>query len=144
MYDLLPKNEKLVDFKAVGETTGIVYEGKFKFKCVLDMKARHTLALEKTRLMADYANPSGDLLGIAISLATVRARVIDGPSWWDDTDQMSDCLDQNIVLDLYAECLKAEDNWKGKLKKEAEEAKDALNAKSEDEEASSGNEVRES
>jgi hypothetical protein len=130
LYDSLPKNEAVVDFKAVGETTGETYEGQFTVMCVLNMAGRHSLELEKTRLQADYANPSRGLAGIAISLATVRAKVLEAPAWWKNSDEGSLIIDENVILSLYDKCNEVEANWRKELKKESEVAKATLDEKS--------------
>jgi len=122
LYESLPKNESVFDFEAKGETTGETYKGQFTVMCVLNMSGRHALELEKTRLMADYANPSRGLAGIAISLATVRAKIIDAPAWWKNSDEGSLIIDENVVLTLYDKCNEVEAKWRKSLKSQSEEA----------------------
>jgi hypothetical protein len=98
MYSNLPKNEKTFSVDLTGEDTGQKYTGEFTVRCVLNMSGKHQLELEKTRLMADYANPSRGLAGIAISLATIRARIVKAPEWWAETDAGAEILDENVVL----------------------------------------------
>lgn len=124
MYEALPKNEAHFDIETVGADTGIKYKGQFRVKCLLDIAGKHSLALEKTRLMADYANPSGDLQAIAIALATLRAKIIEGPAWWADSDGGSSIMDENVILEIFDECNKAEEAWRKKLKKSAEVAQE--------------------
>ena len=123
LYDSLPKNEATFDFDEVGETTGERYKGQFTVMCVLNMAGRHALELEKTRLMADYANPSRGLAGIAITLATVRAKIIEAPAWWKNSDDGSQIIDENVVLELFDKCNQVETQWRKQLKEQAEEAK---------------------
>lgn len=122
MYGALPKNERTFTIDVTGETTGIQYKGEFVAKCVLNMAGKHAMELEKTRLMADYANPSAGLMGIAISLATVRAKVLKGPEWWTSSNGGADIIDENVIFTIFDECLKIENDWKNTLKKRAEEA----------------------
>lgn len=122
MYDTLPKNEQSFDIDVVGDTTGLSYKGTFTAKCVLNMAGKHSMELEKTRLQADYANPSAGLAGIAIALSTIRAKITIGPAWWKDSEGGSTIIDENVVFTLYDECNKIESNWRKELKKNAEEA----------------------
>lgn len=122
MYDVLPKNERSFTIDVVGETTGLSYKGEFVAKCVLNMAGRHAMELEKTRLMADYANPSPGLMGIAISLATVKSKLVKGPEWWTSSNGGADIIDENVIFVLFDECVKIENEWKNSLKKKAEEA----------------------
>jgi len=122
MYDALPKNERSFDFDAVGETTGYHYKGTFTVKCILDVGTRHQLELEKTRLTADYANPSQGLRSIAIALSTLRTKITDSPAWWKDSLAGSNIKDEEVLYALYERCSQMEDEWRNELKKRAEEA----------------------
>jgi hypothetical protein len=122
MYEALPKNEKSFDVDLVGDTTGIQYKGTFTARCVLNISSRHSLELEKTRLMADYANPSAGLAGIAIALSNIRARIVEGPAWWKDSNAGADIIDENVLFHLYSECNRVESLWRKELKKNGEEA----------------------
>lgn len=122
MYGALPKNERTFTIEMDGETTGIKYKGEFTAKCVLNMSGKHSLELEKTRLMADYANPSAGLAGIAISLATIRAKVVSGPDWWTKSDGGANILDENVIFKIFDECVKMEIDWRSDLKKKGDEA----------------------
>lgn len=122
MYGALPKNERTFSVELEGDTTGITYKGEFTVKCVLNMSGKHSLELEKTRLMADYANPSAGLAGIAISLATIRAKVVEGPDWWKKSDAGATILDENVIFKIFDECVKIENAWRADLKKKGEEA----------------------
>jgi hypothetical protein len=122
MYEALPKNEKTFDLEIIGEDTNIKYSGQFTVKCVLNMSGKHSLALEKTRLMADYANPSRDLAGIAISLATIRAKIISAPAWWKNNDNGALIMDENVIMAIYDKCEEMEVQWRAELKAQAGEA----------------------
>lgn len=130
LYDSLPKNEAVFDLKVVGDTTGETYEGQFTVTCVLNMSGRHALELEKTRLQADYANPSRGLAGIAVHLATVRAKILESPAWWKNSDEGSLIIDENVTYALYDKCNEVEAEWRKELKKKSEEAKATLDEKS--------------
>lgn len=121
MYDSLPKNERSFDIDVIGDATGVQYKGTFTAKCILNMAGRHAMELEKTRLMSDYANPSAGLAGISITLATIRAKVIEGPAWWKDSDGGSTIIDDNVLIYIYDEIAKLESAWRKELKKAAEE-----------------------
>ena len=122
MYDHLPKNQKTFTIDAIGEDTFVQYKGEFTVKCILNMSGKHALELEKTRLMADYANPSSGLRGIAVSLATVRAKIVKAPDWWKELNAASDLLDENIIIDIFEQCIKAETEWRDKVKEMADKS----------------------
>ena len=119
MYDSLPKNEKTFSIDLNGEDTYLNYKGEFTVKCIVDMGGKHAEELEKTRLTADYANPSDGLYGVATSLAKLRSRVVKSPQWWTDSDGGTGIKDYNIIMHLYGECLRLEDEWRTELKKKA-------------------------
>jgi len=141
MYDILPPNEKSFDFSEIGNTTGLKYEGRFKCKCVLDIAGKHALELEKTRLMADFANPTGGLEGIALTIATIRAKLVDWPAWWEETNRGLAVRDENVIMELYDSVVEEEIKWRAALKAQAE-AK--IEAPSDEASVSEGNEQRES
>jgi hypothetical protein len=122
LYSSLPKNEKSFDIDMHGDVTGLHYKGTFTARCVLSIASRHAMELEKTRLMADYANPSNGLAGIAIALSSIRAKIVEGPAWWKDSDGGANLLDENVIFRLYDECNKLEAAWRKELKKDGEEA----------------------
>jgi hypothetical protein len=123
MYELLPKREKTFKIDVIGEDSGIHYEGDFTVKTILTMSGRHTLELEKTRLMADYANPSRGLIGLSVSLATIRAKIVKAPSWWEEQKQGAEIIDENVILEIYDKTVKAEQDWRDLIAKRAEQAK---------------------
>lgn len=135
MYENLPKNQKTFDIDMVGKTTGHHYKGQFTVKCVLDMAGIHQLELEKTRLRADYANPSQGLVGISVTLATIRAKAISTPDWWVNSDFGSKIIDQDVILAIFDKCEQAEIDWKKSIKSKADEAQDILDKVKNQEEA---------
>lgn len=138
MYSSLPKQEKTIEIDLVGETTGERYKGEFVVRTVLSMAGKHALELEKTRLMADYANPSGGLAGISTILANIRAKTIKAPTWWTDLGDGSDVLDENITLEIYDKILNAENEWRQAIAKKAEEAEKEQAAEDKAKEESEG------
>ncbi len=122
MYEALPKNEKTFEVDVLGTDTGVQYQGQFTVKCILNMADRHSMEMEKTRLMADYANPSGGLAGIAITLATLRTKVIKGPPWWENSDGGINIMDENVIIAVYDQCSQAESEWRKSLKETSEKA----------------------
>lgn len=123
MYNALPKNERTFSIKIEGDTSSETFEGQFTTKCVLNMAEKHGKELEKTRLMADYANPSGTLSGIAEILSTVRAKLTKWPDWWANLDYGSGILDENVIIKIYDETLALEREWRAEIRKKSDEAK---------------------
>lgn len=117
----LPKNESGFDFTHVGELTGKKYEGQFLVKCVLSLADKRFLEIEKSRLTADLMNPTGNLSAIGAVVANLRVRVIDGPDWYNQIIMSLDILDEELVFELYGECLKKSDEWRNAVKAKVEE-----------------------
>lgn len=115
----LPLKEKTFEFDHVGEDTGKEYKGKFTVLATLTVGQKHALALEKTRLLGNYANPTDDLAGLAIILANLRAKIIDAPEWWKQSAGGANVEDESALVVLYRQVQEAELEWKEELKKKA-------------------------
>jgi hypothetical protein len=120
----LPSKEKTFDFDHIGEDTGKKYEGRFTVLCTLNIGQKHSLALEKTRLLGNYPNPTDDLAGLAIILANLRAKVVDGPEWWKQSIGGTLIDDESVLVDLYNRVQEAEVEWKENLKKKTQNLPD--------------------
>ena len=139
MYEHLPKNTKTFRLDIVGDDTMVHYKGDFTVKCILNLSGRHAIELEKTRLMADLANPSSELAGLATVIAVLRAKIIDAPTWWKNLDDITNLIDENVVVTLYEKCIEAEVEWREKVRKAAEEAREKEAKESPKEEENQGN-----
>jgi len=123
VYNALPKNERSFSISLEGDTTSEKFEGQFVAKCVLTMAEKHSKELEKTRILADYANPSASLAGIAEILSTIRTKLIKWPDWWANLDHGSKILDENIIILIYDQILSLERDWKDEIRKKVEDTK---------------------
>ena len=126
MYDSLPKREKTIHIDMTGLETGVHYKGDFVVRTVLSMSGKHALELEKTRLMADYANPSRGLVGISITLSNIRAKTIKAPEWWVELGDGSEVLDEEVVLEIYDQIMQAENEWREAITKKAKKDTEEL------------------
>jgi hypothetical protein len=111
----LPSTETVFDFEFTSDL-GRKYDGRFTVRCLLNMKQKHLLELEKTRLLGSYTNPTDELAGIAVILANLRNRIIDGPPWWVQSDGGYEISDIDTLTALYNKVLTAETEWRNKLK----------------------------
>lgn len=121
----LPNKEKTFDFECVGETTGKTYDGRFTVLCVLNIGQKHALALEKTRLLGSYSNPTDDLVGYALILSSLRIKVVDGPEWWKQSRGGLVVDDEEPLVKLYQKIQEVEEEWKKDLKEKAEKLQQA-------------------
>jgi len=119
----LPKKERTFYFKHDGEL-GFTYEGYFTIKCRLSVADRYSLELEKSRLLADMANPTNGLLGTAVALSTLRTKIKDGPEWWKQSNGLM-MEDEDALFSLYERVEKESDSWRKELEKAAKAKEDA-------------------
>lgn len=117
----LPKNESGFDFEHVGEITGKKYDGQFTVKCMLNLADKRILEIEKSRLTADLQNPTGNLSALGAVIANLRVRIIDGPDWYNQAIMSLDILDEELIFELYAKCLKKSEEWRQSVKDKLEE-----------------------
>jgi len=111
----LPETQSAFDFNFTSEL-GKKYDGQFTVNCLLSMRQKHILELEKTRLLGNYVNPTDELAGIAVILANLRGRIVDGPTWWQQSDGGYNLTDIDVLTALYNKVLGAEAEWRTKLK----------------------------
>jgi len=111
----LPTTQSVFDFEFTSEL-GKKYDGQFLVHCVLNMRQKHVLELEKTRLLGNYANPTDELAGIAVILSNLRSRIINGPTWWEQSDGGYNLADIDVLTALYNKVILAETEWRTKLK----------------------------
>lgn len=116
----LPSKEKTFDFEHVGSDTGKEYKGRFTVLCLLNVGQKHSLSLERTRLLGNYPNPTGDLDAYARVLANLRAKVLDAPDWWKQSSGGSLIEDEDCLVALFLKIQEAESQWKDDLKKKTE------------------------
>lgn len=132
----LPKRERTFYFKHTGES-GFVYEGNFTVKCRINVAEKYQLEVEKSRLMADMANPSNGLLGTAVALSTLRVKIVESPEWWKQGLGLG-LEDEDALFALYDKVEKESDTWRKELQKAAKakekaEKKDKENSAEQDE-----------
>jgi hypothetical protein len=115
----LPKNEKTFDFNHVGETTGKKYEGQFTVRCSLNMGMKHQLELEKSRLLADFLNPTSELAGIALILSNLRIKISEAPEWWKQSAGGFNLEDEDVLVELYKKLVEKELEYRNEIKAKA-------------------------
>lgn len=116
----LPKNEKSFMFSKEGEVTGFKYDGQFTVKCVLTAADKRVLEIEQSRLMVDLKNPTSNLIAISRVVANLRIRVLKSPDWFGQMISDLETLDDNILFDVWSECLTASQAWMDELKKKSD------------------------
>lgn len=111
----LPETQSAFDFTFTSDL-GKKYDGQFTVNCLLNMRQKHLLELEKTRLLGNYPNPTDELAGIAVILANLRGRIVNGPTWWEQSDGGYNLTDIDVLTALYNKVIAVEAEWRNKLK----------------------------
>jgi hypothetical protein len=116
----LPKNEKSFLFSKEGEITLHKYDGQFTVKCVLTAADKRLLEIEQSRLTSDLKNPTANLVALSRVVANLRVRVLKAPDWFNQIIDDLETLDDNILFDVWTECLQASKDWHDELRAKAE------------------------
>ena len=117
----LPKAESVFEFDFTSEL-GKRYEGTFTALATLDIGQKHRLELEKTRLLGNNLNPTDGLTGIAVILATLRVKIVDGPEWWKQSNGGYSIKDEDALVTLFDKVQALEGEWREKLKEMVKKA----------------------
>lgn len=120
----LPSKEKTFEFSHTGLSTGRQYDGRFTVLCLLNVGQKHLMALEETRLLGSYSSPTPDLEGLAMVLSNLRAKIVDGPEWWKQSNGGNIIDDEDVLVQLYQKVKECEAQWKTDLMKKAQAAQD--------------------
>lgn len=121
----LPTKEAVFDVDHIGETTGKRYEGSFTVRCVLNIAQKHSLELEKTRLLGNYAAPTDGLIGLAVVLANLRVKIVEAPEWWKQSGGGYTIEDEDVLVAVFNKIQEAETAWREKLKEKGNKAQEA-------------------
>ena len=119
----LPLKQKVFDFEYVTDL-GKKYDGRFTVLCSLNIGQKHMLELEQTRLLGNYASPTPGLEGLALVLANLRAKVVDGPNWWTQSNGGLAIEDEDALVSLYRKLQEVELTWKNDLLEKAKKAQE--------------------
>jgi hypothetical protein len=101
--------------------------GKFKAKIKLSYRDILSMdAMRRSYLGAQPGEPDGVASTIAMALAKINTHCVETPSWWKEAGNGLDFEDLDVVLTVYQELQKVENEYLKKLKKEAVDAGEAL------------------
>ncbi len=122
---MLPKNEKSFHINVVGEITGERYEGDFTCICVPFAALRNKIARDEIRETGDLDNITNELFIRARWLVNAQNRLFTWPEWWAGCNQGAKLLDDNVLKEVYDQCIEAEVEWRNAVKNKASEASQA-------------------
>ena len=123
-------NEGYFDINLVGDVTGEKWLGKFK--CKLRLSHRDTLSKDNLRRQLLGENPAlatERASSLAFIASELSVRLTDAPPWWRGSDNGLELEDDNIMAEIYANCVRLEKELYDKTHKKAEEASDELKKK---------------
>lgn len=123
---MLPKNEKNFHISVVGEITEQNMEGDFTCVCVPTGAQRNAIMRMENRENGDMQNVPTELFMRAKWLANVKGRLLNWPDWWDGVRQGDSLLDDNVLKEVYDQCIEAEVEWRKAIKEKAKEAASTL------------------
>lgn len=108
----LPSMEHDFDISVMGDRSGTLYEGKFKYKRpnLGQMRQARTL---RAHLNEDLKNLDDDTLLLNEMMSWLSVSIMEAPTWWQNNGW--DLMDMNVVEEIYAEVLKYENSFNQKI-----------------------------
>lgn len=123
----MAKEDKTFDINVVGENTKEKWIGTFKCKTSLSFRDQ----LLRDRIRRDQLGEEKGEVGlrakeIAIIQSEIRPRLTKMPTWFSESDYGLDLEDDNVLYEIYAEVMKAEEESKAERDKDAKSAEKSL------------------
>lgn len=126
-------NEDSFNIDVTGSKTGKNYVGQFKAIKFLSFNNELQIdALRRQLLGNAVGTPTERAANEAELLANVGIRVTDGPSWFNDTNGLLNCFDDEPLSSVYSQCVAVTNKAMDAVKKKAEDAKKSLAAPQEE------------
>ena len=130
MFSPIQNNEYTFHVKVQGEKTKEQYEGTFTVKCILNQEEMVDVALRTDRYCGGSKNLANQYILVNRSIAELEVRIIKdektgkmkAPTWWIESDSGRLLYDTNVVYKVFADAMKAEEQWYKKLADKVEEA----------------------
>jgi len=106
----LPSMEFTFTVELKGTETGKAYSGTFTYKRP-NLRSKSDIAKMKARLNEDLRNLDEDTSFVHGIISNLRHTLQKYPEWWLECDFGYELYDVNVILDIYKECRKFEDDW---------------------------------
>lgn len=121
MIKALPSMEHVFTVQIKGTDTGQVFDGSFTYK---RPNIRKNSDIDKTAAFLDggIQGLDDDTKLLHRILAVLKHTLIKYPKWWTDSDFGYELYDSNVILEIYQECMKFENDWKDKVYGEIEKS----------------------
>jgi hypothetical protein len=110
----LPSMETTFTLDVKGADTGQSYQGTFTYKRP-NIGAKSKIAKLATRLNEDLANLDPDMKFVHQILAELRFTIVNSPEWWQKSDFGLELFDENVIFEIYKNCVSFEREWTDKV-----------------------------
>lgn len=112
------------DIKMFGDITGEQWVGLFKAKKRLSYRDQLRRDQVRRDLLGNHPEAASALaLSQAEIFSELSVRLIQAPSWWTEKGNGIDLEDDNVVIEVYQQAMKAESDALKELKEKGEAAK---------------------
>lgn len=124
----LQDNDYTFYCKVQGEKSKEWFEGNFTVKSLLNQEEMVDVAIRTDRYNGGSKNLPTQHALINRAIAELEVRIVKDkktnkmlcPTWWTESDFGRLLYDTNVVYHVFAEAMKAEDNWYKKLTEKSE------------------------
>ena len=106
----LPSMEHTFQVKVEGKAGGQVYEGTFTYKRPT-IRQKSLISKLAAKLNEDIKYLDEDTKFLHQIIASLHHTLVEAPAWWKKSDSGLELYDFNVILDIYKECEKFEDEW---------------------------------
>ena len=121
------ENEESFTVNINGSKTGTNYAGKFRARVWLSFGeelARDNL--RRSLLGPATGTPAPGVVNVADVLSDLGIRIIEGPSWWQESNGGANILDSEVISELWDKCMDIPTKAMEALKEKAAAAKTNL------------------
>ena len=125
MFELLTE-QLFFESTETGDITGEKYQGTFEVRKVLTP----TQKAQADKIRRDFlGNPSiGESIDtetaeLAFAIGQMQVRVIKSPKWYQESNNLKNFVDSNILIELVNKVIEVELNFKKSIRDKAEKAK---------------------
>jgi hypothetical protein len=126
-------NEETFTINVTGLKTGENYAGKFRVYRWLSFGQELQRDNLRRQLLGPAAGtPSDGVVNVADILSDLGVRIIEGPSWWMESQGGTTILDAEVVSELWKQVMAVPNKAMEELKKKAESAKTNVAAQNAD------------
>lgn len=110
----MPSMEHTFDIQIKGRETGINWVGKFTYKRPT-LAQRSMIEAFRVKLTGDLYTVSENIQDMNEALAHLRFTLVKYPDWWKEADFGGSLFDYNVVMEVFGEVVKFEEEWKQKI-----------------------------